>query len=76
MHTIRDRITIPRGEGMWLHVPCPLMIESGDVRRCVSGGSSIETVRCSIALAAAVDRYDLGVSYERGRIGRRIFLSS
>ncbi len=46
------------------------------VRRCVSVGSGIETARCSIGLAAAVDRHDLGVSYERRRIGRRIFLSS
>jgi hypothetical protein len=37
--------------------------------------SRIETVRRSIALAVAVNRHGLGMSYERRRIGR-IFLSS
>jgi hypothetical protein len=39
-----------------------LTTESGDVRRCVSVDSHIETLRCAIALAVAVDRHDLGLS--------------
>ena len=41
----------------------------------MSVGSRIEAVRCSIALAVAVDRHGLWMSYERRRIDR-IFLSS